>query len=138
MPTRKYEWKTSDEVAAEAIDRLIEKSQMTLREIQEATNSSLLYQRVRDIRKGLKAPVRLSEFIMICEVCHEDPVRLLSEIISETKRREKESIKKRRIKDESIAKDMIKSFSKGNDKTLGLAADVEKEKWKEARGGDGR
>ena len=37
--------------------------------------------RVRDLRLGLKAPVRLSEFLAICFVCHADPVATLNRII---------------------------------------------------------
>lgn len=39
---------------------------------------------------GNKAPVRLSEFLLICEVCNADPVQTLREIITEARRMELE------------------------------------------------
>ena len=42
--------------------------------------------RVGDIRNGVKAPVRLSEFLLICDVCDADPVQVLRRIISEARR----------------------------------------------------
>lgn len=58
--------------------------------IDRASKSAIGYNRVRDIRNALKAPVRLSEFLLICEVCNADPVQTLREIITEAKRMELE------------------------------------------------
>lgn len=58
--------------------------------IDRASKSAIGYNRVRDIRNALKAPVRLSEFLLICEVCNADPVQTLREIITETRRMELE------------------------------------------------
>ncbi len=58
--------------------------------IDRASKSAIGYNRVRDIRNALKAPVRLSEFLLICEVCNADPVQTLREIITEARRMELE------------------------------------------------
>lgn len=44
------------------------------------------FARVRDIVQGRRAPVRLSEFLAICDVCHADPVQTLRQIIAEAAR----------------------------------------------------
>lgn len=48
------------------------------------------YNRIRDIRLGLKAPVRMSEYLAICDACSADPVQTLREIITEARRMEPE------------------------------------------------
>ncbi len=48
------------------------------------------YNRIRDIRLGLKAPVRMSEYLAICGACGADPVQTLREIITEARRMELE------------------------------------------------
>lgn len=58
--------------------------------INRASKSAIGYNRVRDIRNALKAPVRLSEFLIICEVCDADPVQTLREIITEARHMELE------------------------------------------------
>lgn len=55
-----------------------------------ASKSSIGYNRVRDIRNGLKAPVRLSEFLLICDVCGADPVQTVRDILAEASRIEAE------------------------------------------------
>lgn len=48
------------------------------------------YNRIRDIRLGLKAPVRMSEYLAICDACGADPVQTLREIITEARHMELE------------------------------------------------
>ena len=48
------------------------------------------YNRIRDIRLGLKSPVRMSEYLAICDACGADPVQTLREIITEARRMELE------------------------------------------------
>ena len=48
------------------------------------------YNRIRDIRLGLKAPVGMSEYLAICDACGADPVQTLREIITEARRMELE------------------------------------------------
>lgn len=58
--------------------------------IDRASKSAIGYNRVRDIRNALKAPVRLSEFLIICDACGADPVQTLREIITEARHMELE------------------------------------------------
>lgn len=51
--------------------------------VDRVSKSSIGYNRVRDIRNGLKAPVRLSEFLLICDVCGADPVQTVRDILAE-------------------------------------------------------
>ena len=75
-----------DEIAAKKINRIVDRSGLNNSAIDRASHSQIGYNRVRDLRLGLKAPVRLSEFLLICDVCHADPVATLRDIIREAKR----------------------------------------------------
>ena len=86
MATNKRERNLVDEVAAKAMNRVIERAGMN----NSASKSSIGYNRVRDIRNGLKAPVRLSEFLLICDVCGADPVQTVRDILAEASRIEAE------------------------------------------------
>ena len=88
MPTRKYEWSNYDIVASEMLDKLIAEANMTNVGVAEFMNDSISYNRVRDIRKRLKAPARLTEFLDICKACQADPIRVLKEIINEASKRD--------------------------------------------------
>lgn len=72
------------------MDNLIQHAGMNNSAIDRASKSAIGYNRVRDIRNGLKAPIRLSEFLIICDVCGADPVQTLREIIAEAERLERE------------------------------------------------
>lgn len=83
MTTNKRERNLVDEVAAKAINRIIERAGMNNSAVDRVSKSSIGYNRVRDIRNGLKAPVRLSEFLLICDVCGADPVQTVRDILAE-------------------------------------------------------
>lgn len=83
MNTDKRERTIVDDVSAQAIDKMIHRAGMNNPAIDRASRSAIGYNRVRDIRKKLKAPVKLSEFLIICDVCNADPVQTLREIIAE-------------------------------------------------------
>lgn len=83
MTTNKRERNLVDEVAAKAINRIIEHAGMNNSAVDRVSKSSIGYNRVRDIRNGLKAPVRLSEFLLICDVCGADPVQTVRDILAE-------------------------------------------------------
>jgi hypothetical protein len=134
----KVEWGASDKAAQQVLDEVIAESGYAYRKIEELSGGALNYNRVRDIRLGRRAPVRLSEFLGICAVCAVDAIKALQIVIDRAHEIEKGVRREQYAKDESDAEDMIKSFSKGDNKTFGLAADIEKDKWLEARGGDGR
>lgn len=44
-------------------------------------NNAVSHVRISDIEKGRKAPIKLSEFLLLCQVCEVDPVTTLHEII---------------------------------------------------------
>ena len=90
MSTNKRERTIVDDVSAKILDRVINRAGMNNSAIDRASKSAIGYNRVRDIRNALKAPVRLSEFLIICEVCDADPVQTLREIITEARRIELE------------------------------------------------
>lgn len=60
------------------------------REFDRASDGAINYGRVRDLRNGLKAPVRLSEFLIVCDVCGADPVQTVRDILAEARRIEAE------------------------------------------------
>lgn len=88
MSTNKRERTIVDDVSAKILDRVINRAGMNNSAIDRASKSAIGYNRVRDIRNALKAPVRLSEFLIICEVCDADPVQTLREIITEARHME--------------------------------------------------
>ena len=90
MSTNKRERTIVDDVSAKMLDRVINRAGMNNSAIDRASKSAIGYNRVRDIRNALKAPVRLSEFLIICEVCDADPVQTLREIITEARHMELE------------------------------------------------
>lgn len=55
-----------DYASVKVIDALIRRSGYGNREIDRLCDGTITYGRIRDIRNGLKAPVRLSEFLLIC------------------------------------------------------------------------
>lgn len=87
-----YVWKTADYVAAEMMNRLIGETGLTLYALQEKSGNTIGYNRFRDIQKGLKAPMRLSEFLTICDVCQVDAAETLRAIRDEARRRDRMKI----------------------------------------------
>lgn len=90
MPTKSYKWTPMDFASSTVIDKLLTSAGIGNREFDRRTDSAINYGRVRDIRNGLKAPIRLSEFLIICDVCGADPVQTLRDIIAEAERLKQE------------------------------------------------
>lgn len=44
-------------------------------------NNAVSHVRISDIEKGRKAPIKLSEFLLLCQACEVDPVAVLRDII---------------------------------------------------------
>lgn len=44
-------------------------------------NNAVSHVRISDIEKGRKAPIKLSEFLLLCQACEVDPIATLREII---------------------------------------------------------
>ncbi|CCK34737.1 putative uncharacterized protein [Bifidobacterium longum subsp. longum CECT 7347] len=70
--------------------QLIKQSGYSDRTMASKIGDIVSYNRIRDIRLGLKAPVRMSEYLAICDACGADPVQTLREIITEARRIELE------------------------------------------------
>ncbi len=70
-----------DEATSLAIDELLTDRGFSNREFDRATDGAITYSRIRDIRSGLRGPIRLSEFLIICQTCEVDSVATLREII---------------------------------------------------------
>lgn len=64
-------------------------------------NNVVSHVRISDIEKGKKAPIKLSEFLLICQACQIDPVATLRQIIDEARRLES------RERESQIADDLI-------------------------------
>ena len=82
MPRNSFEWDAIDDEASRRIDGIIADANLNNTSLARASGDKIKYNRVRDIRMWLKAPMRLSEFVTICRACHVDPVEVFSEIIS--------------------------------------------------------
>jgi len=70
-----------DEATSSIIDKLLDDRGFSNREFDRTTDGAITYSRIRDIRSGLRGPIRLSEFLIICQACEVDPVATLREII---------------------------------------------------------
>lgn len=81
MPTKRYVWKATDKAASYLIQCLVAESHLGYTGIERASNGEIGYNRVRDLCLGLKAPARLSEFLLICDICKADPIIVLRKIL---------------------------------------------------------
>ncbi|WP_225431803.1 hypothetical protein [Bifidobacterium platyrrhinorum] len=86
-----HEWIAYDFAAQNVLGKLIGKSGHSYRRFSELSSGSMSYNRVRDIELGRRAPVKLSEFLLICDVCNADPVQTLRDIIREAARLQAEA-----------------------------------------------
>ncbi len=79
-----------DYAAKDALAKIIDDSALAYRVIAERMGGVVSHVRVGYIHNGEKSPVRLSEFLAICDVCNADPVQTLRDIIAEARRIEAE------------------------------------------------
>ena len=79
-----------DYAAKDALAKIIDDSALAYRVITERMGGVVSHVRVGYIHNGEKSPVRLSEFLAICDVCNADPVQTLRDIIAEARRIEAE------------------------------------------------
>ena len=73
----KIEWTAADYAAKNAMAKIIDASALAYRVIAERMGGVVSHVRIGYIHNGEKSPVRLSEFLLICEVCNADPVQTL-------------------------------------------------------------
>lgn len=86
----KYEWTAFDYASQQAAAKIIADSGYSYRAISDLMNNAVSHVRISDIEKGRKAPIKLSEFLLLCQACEVDPVTTLKEIIETA--REYESV----------------------------------------------
>lgn len=87
---KKFSWSVLDQAAYRKVTQLIKQSGYSDRTMASKIGDIVSYNRIRDIRLGLKAPVGMSEYLAICDACGADPVQTLREIITEARRIELE------------------------------------------------
>lgn len=92
-------------------------------------NNAVSHVRISDIEKGRKAPIKLSEFLLLCQACEVDPVATLREIISTAHELETQQASERQetITDELV--DRIASHPEDYD----LAANHDEDAWLESQ-----
>lgn len=125
----KIEWTAMDYAAKDALAKIIDDSALAYRVIAERMGGVVNHVRVGYIHNGEKSPVRLSEFLAICDVCNADPVQTLRDIISEAKRIEEEQKRERRVEE-------TKRILADNPMELAAYTDPDKEKYIEYGNGD--
>ena len=125
----KIEWTAMDYAAKDALAKIIDDSALAYRVIAERMGGVVSHVRVGYIHNGEKSPVRLSEFLAICDVCNADPVQTLRDIISEAKRIEEEQERERRVEE-------TKRILADNPMELAAYTDPDKEKYIEYGNGD--
>ena len=118
-----------DYAAKDALAKIIDDSALAYRVIAERMGGVVSHVRVGYIHNGEKSPVRLSEFLAICDVCNADPVQTLRDIISEAKRIEEEQERERRVEE-------TKRILADNPMELAAYTDPDKEKYIEYGNGD--
>ena len=118
-----------DYAAKDALAKIIDDSALVYRVIAERMGGVVSHVRVGYIHNGEKSPVRLSEFLAICDVCNADPVQTLRDIIAEAKRIEEEQKRERRVEE-------TKRILADNPMELAAYTDPDKEKYIEYGNGD--
>ena len=118
-----------DYAAKDALAKIIDDSALAYRVIAERMGGVVSHVRVGYIHNGEKPPVRLSEFLAICDVCNADPVQTLRDIIAEAKRIEEEQKRERRVEE-------TKRILADNPMELAAYTDPDKEKYIEYGNGD--
>lgn len=61
----KYEWTAFDYASQQAAAKIIADSGYSYRTISEMMNNAVSHVRISDIEKGRKAPIKLSEFLLL-------------------------------------------------------------------------
>lgn len=92
----KYEWTAFDYASQKAAARIIADSSYSYRTISDMMHNAVSHVRISDIEKGRKAPIKLSEFLLLCQACEVDPVATLREIISTAHELEAQQASERR------------------------------------------
>lgn len=85
MPSRSYPWSAIDYAASLAIAEMMSASHATLNDIVDKSCGQLRYNRVRDLVNAEKAPVRISEFALICEILGYSSIEQFAKVCQDAK-----------------------------------------------------
>lgn len=86
----KIEWDVFDYAARDVLSGLLDELGASYREMENLTQGEVTYSRIRDIKMGNKAPVRLSEFIRLSAISHCLPVQALNMVLDRVSELENE------------------------------------------------
>ena len=86
----KIEWDIFDYAARDVLSELLDELGASYREMESLTYGEVTYSRIRDIKMGNKAPVRLSEFIRLSAISHCLPAQALHMVIDRVNELENE------------------------------------------------
>lgn len=86
----KVSWNDFDYAAKEVLDELMTEVGTSYREMETMTHGEVTYGRIRDIRLGRRAPVRLSEFILLCSINHCPPQQGLQMVLDRVKKNQQD------------------------------------------------
>ena len=86
----KIEWDIFDYAARDVLSGLLDELGASYREMENLTQGEVTYSRIRDIKLGNKAPVRLSEFIRLSAISHCLPVQALNMVLDRVSELENE------------------------------------------------
>lgn len=86
----KIEWDIFDYAARDVLSDLLDELGASYREMENLTQGEVTYSRIRDIKIGNKAPVRLSEFIRLSAISHCLPVQALNMVLDRVSELENE------------------------------------------------
>lgn len=78
----KIEWTAVDYAARDVIAQMLDTVNLSYREIEDRLHGQMSYNRVRDLRLGRRAPVRLSEFLALCKLCRFSLRSAVDEVVS--------------------------------------------------------
>lgn len=85
MPQRSYPWSAVDYATSIIISEMVGAKGFTLSEVVELSQGQLRYNRVRDIINWEKAPAKVSEFILFCEITGNSPIERFAELCQTAK-----------------------------------------------------
>lgn len=85
MPIGRYPWTVVDYAAALNVAEMMSAKQLTLYDIVKMSDGQLRYSRIRDIKNADKAPVRISEFVLICEIADHSPIKMFVKVCQDAR-----------------------------------------------------
>lgn len=85
MPRRRYPWTVVDYAAALNVAEMMSAKQLALHDIVKMSDGQLRYSRIRDIKNADKAPVRISEFVLICEIADHSQLKMFAKVYQDAR-----------------------------------------------------